>query len=81
MSSRTTSWVDVSARKRAQNRKLGLNNRRIMKSLLDALNRKLLALLRVVRLVDQHVVGLHGQAPDAVAGDGLWKKTLDLPQL
>jgi hypothetical protein len=40
-----------------------------MKGLLDALDRKLLALLRVVRLVDQRVIGLHDQAPGAVAGD------------
>jgi hypothetical protein len=50
-----------------------------MKSLLDSLGRKLLVLLRVVRLGDQRLVGLHDQAPDAAAGDELRKKTLDLP--
>jgi hypothetical protein len=52
-----------------------------MKSLVNALDRKLLALLRVVRLVDQRVVGLHGQTPDAAASDELGKKNWDLPEL
>jgi hypothetical protein len=51
----------------------------MMKSLLDSLDRKLLALLRVVRLRDHRVVSLHDQAPDAAAGDELRKETLDLP--
>jgi hypothetical protein len=52
-----------------------------MKSLLDALDHQLLALIRVVRLLDRRAAGFHDQAPDAVAGDELGKKILSLPEL